>query len=490
MRRVFFCIVLLCIGTAEAARGATDEPSRAPQESGNGSRVAAEWEPAVGVLIGWPLKLPKSLVVELAKDVDLYVTVADKGAEEKARATFKDWGIAPKRTHFLITKQGDGYFLTRDWGPSAVFDGRGKCKLVDGRYIDYPVSGIDSGKRMLWLSKLVDLDYRPDDDAPAAVAKALGLPRTELSVALTGGNLLFDGQGTAFATQILVDENATTGTPKEKLLRVLREELGVTRFHVLPNFESAGYEGLGFGIQHVDCLLKLLDEERILVKRVPKDHPDFEYIEAAVGHLAKLKSASGRPYTLLRIDTPRYHKDYLANYTNSLILNRKVYVPLFGIPADKEALETWRAALPGYEVLGFEFDRGEDGWSYTDSLHCRTRAIWDQKMLHMTHRRVGAPVARADKQPIEVHIRDYSGAGLIEDKLELVWRTEGSTEWTRVRLEPAAGAPTTFEASIGGLRPGQVVEYYLSAASRSGRQESLPRTAPKGCYSFKVAEKR
>jgi hypothetical protein len=35
---------------------------------------------------------------------------------------------------------------------------------------------------------------------------------------------------------------------------------------------------------------KLLDEERILVKRVPRDHPDFEHIQAAVRHLAKLTS--------------------------------------------------------------------------------------------------------------------------------------------------------------------------------------------------------
>jgi hypothetical protein len=120
MRRVVFCIALLGVLTAVATRSASDEPPRASQGSDDGNRVAAEWEPAVGVLIGWPLKLPKALVLKMAKDVDLHVTVSDKEAEEKARKTFKNWGIDPKRTHFLITKQGDGYFLTRDWGPSTV----------------------------------------------------------------------------------------------------------------------------------------------------------------------------------------------------------------------------------------------------------------------------------------------------------------------------------------------------------------------------------
>jgi agmatine deiminase len=489
MNRLLFYAISGSALVASATCGFVEEPSSVVRAQGHTIRAAAEWEPAVGVLIGWPLKLPKPLVVEMAKDAHLYVTVANHGAEEKARETFAKWEIDAKQIHFILAKQGDGYFLTRDWGPFAIFDGRAEYRLVDGRYVDYPVSGIDSGKRLLWLTKLFRLDYRPDDATPGAVAEVLGVKRTELPVALTGGNVLLDGQGTGFATQILLDENLARGTSKDQFLRTLRQELGLTRLHVLPNFESHGFEGSGFGIQHVDCLLKLLDEERILVKRVPKDHPDFEHVEAAVRHLAKLTSVYGRPYILLRIDTPRYDKDYLANYTNALILNRKVYVPLFAIPGDQQALETWRAAMPGYGVFGFEFSQGEDSWSYTDSLHCRTRAIWDRMMLHMTHKRLGPQVASAGKQPIEGHIHDYSGAGLIADKLHLVWRTGESPKWTEVRLEPAAQAHT-FRATIEGLRPRQSVEYYLTAASRSGRQESLPRTAPKGFYTFKVEEKR
>jgi agmatine/peptidylarginine deiminase len=475
------------VAAATGGFGAGTSP--VSQEPAHAIRTAAEWEPAVGVLIGWPLKLPKPLVVEMTKDVHLYVTVANLVAQQQAKETFEKLGIEPKQIHFIVAKQGDGYFLTRDWGPFAVFDGPGEYKLVDGRYLDYPVSGIDSSKRLLWLTKLLELDYRPDDAAPAAVASVLGVKRTELPVALTGGNLLLDGQGTGFATQIIIDENIAMGTSKDKFLHTLKQELGLTRFHVLPNFESHGYEGSGLGIQHVDCLFKLLDEERILAKRVPKDHSDFEHVEAAVRLLAKLTSVYGRPFTLMRIDTPRYRNDYLANYTNSLMLNRKVYVPLFGIPGDNAALETWRAAMPGYEVFGFEFTQGEDSWSYTDSLHCRARAIWDRKMLHMTNKRLGAQVASSDKPQIEVHIRDYSEAGLIEDQLQLVWRTGDSPKWTQVRLQRAARAHA-YRATIEGLRPGQPVEYYLSAASRSGRKESLPKTAPKAWYAFKVEEDR
>ncbi len=464
--------------------GARRQPAPTVVDQHDGVRVAAEWEPVTGVLIGWPLKLPKALVVEMAKEVDLWVTVSNKAARRRAHKALTDWEIDPGRLKFIITTQGDGYYLSRDWGPLAVFDAHGHGKLVNGRYRDYPVAAAGSSEPLASLSEHFGLDYSLDDSAPGALAKELGWPRTELPLALTGGNLLFDGLGTGFATQIIVDENAAMGVTRDQFLQVLKKELGVVRFHVVPNFEG----GAG-GIQHIDCLLKLLDEERIMIKRPPDDHPDFRRIESIVEHLAKLKSPYGRPYTLLRIDTPRYDQDDLANYTNSIILNRKIFVPLFGIPADQRALKTWRAAMPGYQVLGFALDKSLIDLRYTDAIHCRTRAIWDPKMLWMTHRRVNGRNPSTGGFLVEARIHDYSGEGLLEDRLRLDWRTAGSRRWTKVRLEPT-GTPDVFRALIPNVHPGKSVEYYLSAASRSGRHESLPRTAPKGFFAFTIEAKR
>jgi hypothetical protein len=173
-------------------------------------------------------------------------------------------------------------------------------------------------------------------------------------------------------------------------------------------------------------------------------------------------------------------------YTNSLILNRKVLVPLYGIPADEDALETWREAMPGYEVIGFEHHRGWlEHWWWFDALHCRTRAIWDPEMLYMAHRRVDDPAAPAKSYPIKVRVTDYSRAGLIPDSLKLSWRRQGDAAWRAVPLA-ASPDPEIFVASIPGAAGGQTVEYFLSAADRSGRRESLPRTAPDGVYSFSV----
>jgi hypothetical protein len=331
-----------------------------------------------------------------------------------------------------------------------------------------------NSSHLIWVPTISGIPYWRDDRAPVAVARALGCPISELPSFLTGGNVAFDGHGTAFSTEIMLAENRSRGVSRERFLAIAHEELGIQQFHFLPNFER-------LGIQHLDCLLKLLDEERMLIKRPPPDDPAFKDIERVVCYLSTLTNVYGRPYQLLRIDTPRYYLKRLANYTNAVIVNRSIFVPLFGIPGDAAALNTWRQAMPGYDVQGFEYAH----WGSEDALHCRVHGIWDPHMLYMAHRRMDA-LASAGKFTVEVHIRDYSGAGLIDGQLHLAWRKQGKTEWRRQRLQRTAGEHL-YQGTIEGVQPGQTIEYYFEAASRSGRQETLPRTAPAGVYTFATA---
>ena len=53
-------------------------------------RVVAEWEPALGTMIRWPLGIPSDLVVELANDDILYVLVENNNQENQARNNFNN----------------------------------------------------------------------------------------------------------------------------------------------------------------------------------------------------------------------------------------------------------------------------------------------------------------------------------------------------------------------------------------------------------------
>jgi hypothetical protein len=61
----------------------------------------------------------------------------------------------------------------------------------------------------------------------------------------------------------------------------------------------------------------------------------------------------------------------------------------------------------------------------------------------------------------------------------------GKTNWNEVALT-AGATPETYTASIPAANA-TTIEYFLSAADRSGRRETLPRVAPNGFYSFEVA---
>lgn len=464
---LFACAAAGCASTAGGPGGSPPWARRVP----------AEWEPAVAVLLGWPLSHPRELVLRIAERERVILVADDAPAADEARRSLAEWGVDAERSLVVVAAHGDANFAPRDWGPFSVFDESGALRLADGRYVDYPLSGTSCDGPVVWLKQIYPgIDFANDDVAPGAVAAALGIARIELPFAMTGGNVFSDGAGTAISTCILAQENELLGVPKARVLDDAQRLLGIERWLFVPNFEPRG-------VQHIDCVLKLLDEGRVLVKRTPADHRAFASVEKVAETIAATPSAHGRPYEVLRVDTPRYSGEDLANYTNALILNRRVFVPLFGIDADRTALETWRAAMPGYEVLGFRYTDPENPWDYTDALHCRTKAIFDAGMLHLRHR-PPLRVAPAREHALEVAIRAYSRAGLVPDECVARWRLRGETSWRTAPLRPVGGE--RHAASMPGAPAGASVEYHFAAADRSGRRETLPRTAPDGFYAFTV----
>ncbi|MFN0205043.1 MAG: agmatine deiminase family protein [Planctomycetota bacterium] len=442
------------------------------------TRIAAEWEPVAGCLVAWPLHLPRELLQEIVKKEFLVVVVKDHAAEADARETFTKWNINLSNVKFVAAAQSDGHYGTRDWGAFSLFNSAGNMSLVDGKYVDYPLSGFDPGTIHAYLSKIEKpLSFAHDDAAPAKVAELLGLERLELPISLTGGNVYTDGHGIAFATAIILPENRDLKISDDEFFTITRDRLGISNFYIVPNFEAI------FGAQHIDCVMKLLDEERIIVKEVAKDNPDYAGVEAVVQKLRSLTNVYGRPYQILRIKTTPYNGTQVPAYTNSLILNKRIFVPLFGVDSDEPALATWREAMPGYEVIGIPQQK-KNAWTYTDALHCRTKAIWDAGMLYLRHRRFDAIVKKQAAYPVEVTIRDYSKTGLRADSLRVYYRSHGESVWRSEKLV-ASDRVEIFNAKIPDSA-GPRIEYYISAEDGSGRRETLPRTAPAGFYEFKI----
>lgn len=428
-------------------------------------RLAAEWEPSYGTLIRWPLGIPSELVVELARDDSIYVLVENWAQQAEAEQAFAAWGVDMSHCRFIETPTYSHW--TRDWGPHWGFDGSGECGIIDPIFDGYPW-GPGGPYRDYSRSR----GYEEDDMVNQALAQELGCQVWQFPAYLTGGNFMVDGHGRGFSVLSMLTENLALWS-HEEFLSLSANWLGLSTYNILANPEE-------YGLQHIDCAAKLLDEETILLKQVPVWHPDYPRLAAINDRLTTEMSCFGRPYNVVRIYCDSYSENSLAAYTNSYILNGKVFVPLFGIPADEPALQTYQNAMPGYEVIGVHYD----SWYYYDALHCRAREMTDREMLLIQHRPLDSLLPSEPGFSVTCLVHPYSGAALIPDETFLRYRVAGIDSWTTVPLVPVGG--DSLSGQIPAHPVGTEVEYYLSTSDLSGRTETLPRTAPGGLFSFTV----
>ena len=126
MNRIFLLIITIC----------TVVLSQIPD-----TRIVAEWEPALGTMIRWPLGIPSDLVVELASDDILYVLVENNNQENQARNSFNNWGVNIDNLMFIYTSTYSHW--TRDHGPQFLI-GIDQWEVVNQQFDGYPVeSGCD-----------------------------------------------------------------------------------------------------------------------------------------------------------------------------------------------------------------------------------------------------------------------------------------------------------------------------------------------------------
>lgn len=393
-------------------------------------RLMAEWEPSLGTLIRWPLGIPMSLVEELARDDSLYVLVENPSEQAQALSIFQSWGVNTDHCRFITADTWSHW--TRDWGPHWIFDGAGAPGIIDPIFDGYP--WVPGGP---YRDYTESRGYEEDDLVNQVLAGEFSCALHQFPAYLTGGNFMSDGHGNGFSTLAMLTENEVFWSHPE-FLGLSEEWLGLDNYMITVNPEE-------YGIQHIDCAAKLLNEETILLKQVDPSNPDHARLEAINDRLTTEIGVYGRPYEVIRIQCGPYSGYETAAYTNSYILNTKVLVPLFGISTDPAALETYQEAMPGYEIIGVPYTE----WYYYDALHCRTREMMDPGMLLIWHMPYRGEVNHTDQFQVDVEIKRYSGADLIPDETGIVWRVD-SGPWQNAGLTPVYGD------SLSGVIPGQL----------------------------------
>ncbi len=415
----------------------SDPPPLAPL------RGCAEWEPATGVLIRYPLGLPYNLLRDFDDQVTLHVIVSSSN-QAAAISNFTANGVDMAKVQWLV-RNSDSIW-TRDYGPEYVFNGNGDVAIIDHEY-NRP---------------------RPNDDLiPIYFAEQQGIPCHTHDMYFTGGNYMTDGAHISSSSDLIYDEALTyNGMSPAQVDQLMADYYGVDTYYVLDDIAN-------YGIHHIDTWAKFLDEETVLVKEVWAAHDTYAALNQRAALLASLPSSTGRNYDVHRVYCYSVSSGP-ASYTNSLVLNNHIYIPLFGNSTyDNAAIAAYQAAAPGYIVTGYTYS----GWLTDDALHCRAKGAYDVGMLRVAH----IPIVDEQTGLVTVLAQIHAHSDAAIAAAELNYRQSGGA-WQVAAMTHGSG--DDWSAVIPDPAADGLTEYYLHVADASGRTAGMPRTEPAAVYSF------
>ena len=425
----------------------TDPPTGTP-------RFVAEFEPMQGVMIRYPLGIPTSLVAQLSNNCMVYCIVSS-GYQSQAQSTFQGAGVNMNNVTF-VNAQSDSYWV-RDYGPWYIFEDRNPA-IVDNIY-NRP---------------------RPNDDNMSGVfANFWNIPMYGMRLEHTGGNMMEDGRGHGVSDDLVFQENLQDyGIDEATVRQKMNDYLGINPYHVT-------IDPQGDYIAHVDCWGKYLAPDKILIAQLPQSNPRYQYYEQVAEYFETTNCCWGYPYHVYRVQEPGGYT--LAPYTNSLILNKTVYVPLgTNSTYNNDALAVYQEAMPGYTIVGVP-STGYNGWENTDALHCRTRGVMDFDMLFVDHRDVlFGEQAWQDSIAVVSKFIAYSGENLKQDSLLVYYSIDNGAY--QVAHMTATGNPDEYVGYIKGYQGESSINYYVFGADESGHRYTQPVFADLDPHHFTMEE--
>jgi agmatine deiminase len=367
--------------------------------------------------------------------------------------------------------------------------------LINLHYIQAPYNSVwmrDYGQNTAYTNDvdsliLVDWIYnrpRPKDDTiPSVLAREFGIPLYETTMAPydlihTGGNFMSDGFGTAFSSELVLDENPNK--TNDQIDSIMSWFMGIDRYILMPTLP---YDG----IHHIDMHMKLLDEETILVGQYPQGVSDGPQIEANLQFvLSNFNSVYGTPYKVVRIpqppdnngDYPNLGGDY-CTYSNAVFVNKTVILPLYYAQYDTTALRIWQEALPGYRIVGINCNTIIQA---SGAIHCITHSIGVSDPLLISHQELPNTSNTITPYQVDALVKHRSGI----QTATLFWSIDTTQAWNQVAMSLTNATTDTWTGYIPAQAAGTTVYYYVQGQSVSGKVQVRPMPAPQGFWQFDV----
>ena len=248
--------------------------------------------------------------------------VVSPGREDEARKACGQVTIATLR---------HGSARLRDIGPTFLVDGKGGLAAADWGFGGWGGRGA-TGSDATFAHEL--LGY-------AEVRRF----RTPLK--LEGSAFVADGDGTVIAlAESVFDAARNPNVTRLEGFAILQRWLGAARVIWLELALPADLL-----CTDVRSLAAFLAPGVVAVSAAPDSHPHADVMRIARSTLARTKDAAGRALALIDLCVPppagKGAQVLPLSYTNFLVLNGAVLVPVFDAPTDENALDVLSRAFPG-----------------------------------------------------------------------------------------------------------------------------------------------
>jgi len=410
-------------------------------------KAIAEFEPMQGVIVSYNngFGIPYSLIAEMSQHTKVITIVESTSQQNTVTNNYNNNGVNMTNCIFVIAPL-DSYW-SRDYSPWFIMVNNSEIAVIDFPY---------------------NRPTRPNDDnIPVVMASYLNEDLYGMDVMHTGGNFMCDGMGVAAMTDLVEDEN--TSLTNAQIDTLFKQFMGITRNYITT-------DPLGDYIKHIDCWGKFLDVDKILIGQVPVSNTQYNAYEAMATYWANQTSSYGNNYQVYRVYEPSGQP-----YTNSLILNNKVFIPFVPNQTtnNNAALAVYQQAMPGYEFFGIS----SSSWQSTDALHCRTHEVADKNMLYVQHMPYWGPQPIQTQYAVTANIYALSGSNIIPDSVYLKYKIN-SGAWIYVNMNLVSGNQWT--GYIPQQLAGDTVKYYIHASDQSPRSVTHPFIGAPDPHSFYI----
>ncbi|MBA2409164.1 MAG: agmatine deiminase family protein [Gammaproteobacteria bacterium] len=335
-------------------------------------RLPAEWAPQSGVMLAWPheetdwaetLAAVEPTYVEIARQIArrelVMIVCADDTHLRRVYRRLGAEAVDLAAVRLTVAPVNDTWI--RDYGPLTV-SSNDAPRLLDFRFNawggKYPASR---------------------DDALTCALHGKGafgdIVLERLSLVLEGGSIDVDGEGCMLTTRAcLLSPTRNPDFSQSALEARFNEQLGIEQVLWLTHGQLAGDDT----DSHIDMLARFCDPATIAYTACddPND-PHYAPLKAMAVELAAFRTFEKQPYRLIPLPLPAPiisadGQRLPASYSNFLIINDAVLLPIYDDPADEIARQRLAAAFPTREIVCIDCTALIQQYG---SLHCMTMQL-------------------------------------------------------------------------------------------------------------------